>query len=132
MYLCHSWAMDMAVMAILFIELLELQFHLDPMIESVYIIGTCHFCLHFFFRRDFAVPLSHPLFDPAVPFIAIPLHLAHPAALTIPPPPSPPQIVPFSDYNPLEAVDSSSSTPDDGYTPADLGIANGYLSLESI
>ena len=89
--------MDQAVMAILFIEFLDLQFHIDSVIDSVYITGTCHFRLFFFFCRDFAVPLYHPLFDPAAPFIAIPLYMAHPVsppeAPAATPPTSPPQLV---------------------------------------
>ena len=93
MYPHHSQTMDQVVMAILFIEFLDLQFHIDPMIDSVYITGTCcldsmyitgtcRFHLYFVFHRDFVVPLSHPLFDPAAPFIAILLYMAH----LIPPP----------------------------------------------
>ena len=116
MYLHHSQTMDMAATAILFLKFLELQLHLDSVIDSLYITGTCHFCLYFFFHRDFTVPLSHLLFDPAAPFIAIPLHMTHPAASPAAPPvlrpASPPQVVPSlsSDGDPLETVDSSSSS----------------------
>ena len=82
--------MDMAVTIILFAELPELQFHYDPVIDSLYITATCRFRLYFFFSHDFAIPLFSPLFDPATPFLAIPLHMAHPAAPPIPPPASPP------------------------------------------
>ena len=90
MYLHYSQTMDMVATTILFIEFPELQFHLDPVIDSVYITGTYCFCLFFFFRRDFIVPLSHPLFNPIAPFIAIPVYIAHPAAPPVPPPASPP------------------------------------------
>ena len=78
--------MDMAVTAIIFTKLLEVQFHYDPMIDSLYITVTCHFRLYFFFCRDFAVPLFSPLFDPTAPFLAIPLYMAHLVA----PPAAPP------------------------------------------
>ena len=98
MYLHNSRTMDMATTSILFIEFPELLFHLDPVIDSVYITGTCHFRLYFFYRRDIVVPFSHPLFDLATPFIAIPIHMAHPATPPttppVPSPTSPPQIVP--------------------------------------
>ena len=129
-------------MGILFIELPNLQFHIDPMIDSVYITGTCRFRLYFFFHRDFAVPLFHLLFGPTVPFIVIPLHMAQPAPppvpLTATPPTSPPQVVPSlsldDDDDPLEVSASSpgsSFEPSDSYTPAELGVANGFLSLAS-
>ena len=113
------------------------------MIDSVYITGTCRFRLYFFFLRDFAVPLFHPLFDPATPFIAIPLHMAQPApSPTVIPPASPPQIVPSlsldDDDDPSETSTSSSgssSEPSDNYTPVELGMANGvpvfYTQLEA-
>ena len=69
---------------VLFIEFPEQHIHLDPFIDSVYISGSCHFRLYFFFHHNFAVPLIHPLFNPAAPHIAIPLYMAHPF-----PPPSP-------------------------------------------
>ena len=98
MYPHHSQTIDQAAMTILFIKFHDLQFHIDSVIDSVYITGTCRFRLCFFFRRDFAVPFSHPLFDPAAPFIVIPLYMAHP----VPPPAAPaatplalpPQLVP--------------------------------------
>ena len=68
------------------------------MIDSVYIIGTCRFHLYFFFSKDFTIPLSHPLFDPATLFIAIPLYMAHPVPPPVTPaatpPTSPSQVVP--------------------------------------
>ena len=136
--------MGMAVMAILFNEFPELQFHLDPVLDSVYITGTCHFCLYFFFHRDFAIPLSHPLFDPATAFIAIPLHMAHPVASAAAPPPaapmsppaSPPQVVSSlsAESCPLEEAASSSlsSAPGDDYVPTDPSMVNGFLSSKSI
>ena len=126
----------MAVTTILFVELLELQFHYDLVIDSLYITTTYHIRLYFFFRHDFAVPLFSPLFNPTAPFLAIPLYMAHPAALPVAPSVSPPQLVPSLSLNgdPLEIVDSSSSSsaPDDSYAATDLGMANGFLSLESI
>ena len=132
----------------LFIEFPELHIHLDPFIDSVYISGSCHFRLYFFFRRDFVVPLMHPLFDPiALYIVIIPLYMAHPfppppavAALATPSPPaSPPQQVPSislsEEEDPSKATSSSSSSssaPDSGYAPANAGMANGFLSLESI
>ena len=129
--------MDMAATAILYAELPELQFHYDPVIDSLYITATCHFHLYFFFRRGFAVPLFSPLFDPITPFLAIPLYMAHPAAPPVSPPTSPPQVVPSlsSDSDPSEIADSSSSSssaPSNSYALADVGMANGFLSLEPI
>ena len=134
-----------ATMGILFIEFPDLHIHLDPFIDSMYIIGSCRFRLYFFFHCDFAVPLTHPLFDPSPPYIAIPLYMAHP----FPPPPttavpvaaplasSPQQIPSISlseEEDPSKATSSSSSssTPSSGYAPADADMANGFLSLESI
>ena len=141
MYPCRSQALDQAAMAILFIEFLDLQFHIDPMIDSVYITGTCYFRLYFFFHRDFVIPFSHPLFDPAAPFIAIPLYMAHPvpplAAPVVTPPISSPQVVPSlspDDDDPSEVADSSSSSSsrlDDGYAPIEPGMAIGFSSLAS-
>ena len=131
-------------MRILFIEFLDLHFHMDPVIDSVYIAGSCRFCFYFFFHRDFAVPLTHPLFDPTAPYIAIPLYMAHlfPSSPTlapalIAPPVSLPQQVPSISVSveddPSEATSSSSSTvPGDDYASADASMANGFLSLESI
>ena len=94
MYPRHSQTMDQAATTILFIEFPDLQFHVNPVIDYVYITGTCHFHLYFFFHTDFSIPLSHPLFDPAAPFIAIPLYMAHPvpplATPAVTPPVSPP------------------------------------------
>ena len=117
-------------MSILFIEFPDLHFHLDLVIDSVYIAGSYRFHFYFFFCKDFAVPLSHPLFDPSAPYIAIPLYMAHPfppppppaaVAATIVPPASPPQQVPSislsDDDDPSEATSSSSSTAP-GETPA--------------
>ena len=91
--------MENAATCILFIELPNLHFHLDPVIDSVYIAGSCRFHFYFFFHRDFVVPLTHPLFDPTAPYIAIPLYMAHPfppplaaaAAALVVTPASPPQ-----------------------------------------
>ena len=129
--------MDLAVIAILFVELSELQFHYDLVIDSLYITATYRFRLYFFFHRDFTVSLFSPLFDLATPFLAILLYMAHPAAPPVSPPASPPQLAPSlsSDGDPLEIADSpssSSSAPNDDYALADPGMANGFLSLESI
>ena len=79
--------MKMDVTVVLFIEILDLQLHYDPMFDSLYIIITSHFRLYFFTRRDFVVPFFHPLFDSAAPYIASSLHMAHlaPPALASPP-----------------------------------------------
>ena len=69
--------MDQAVTTFLFIEFPDLEFHIDPVIDSVYIICTYRFRLYFFFRKDFGVPLSHPLFDLVAPFTAIPHYTGH-------------------------------------------------------
>ena len=133
-----------AAMSVLFIEFPELHIHLDPFIRSMYISGSCRFQLFFFFCRDFAVLLMHPLFDPIAPYIAIPLYMAHPfrppPAATAPtaPPASPPQQVPSislsEEEDPSEATSSSSSSsaPGSGYALVDAGMANGFLSSESI
>ena len=131
----------MAAMAILFIEFPKLQIYLDLVIDSVYITGNCHFHLYFFFHKDFAILLSHPLLDPTTLFIAIPLYMAHP---TLPPavPAAPPLTLPFQvvpslsldEDDPSEATDSSSglsSGPSDGYAPAEPSMANGLLSSDS-
>ena len=70
--------MENAVTGVLFIEFPDLHLHLDPVLEFVYITGSCHFYFYFFFSRDFAVPLTHPLFDPTAPYIAILIYMAHP------------------------------------------------------
>ena len=86
-------------------------------------------------RRDFVVPLFHPLFNLAAPYMTVSLQVAHPAppALT-----SPPQVVPSlsldDDEDPSEAVASShgsSSGPKDSYTLAEPDMANGFLSSAS-
>ena len=63
--------------------------------------------------------------------------MAHPAPPPATPPASPPQVVPFlspDDEDPSEASESSfdsSSRPNDDYTPAEPGMANGFLSSAS-
>ena len=141
MYPRHSQTMYQATTGILFIEFPDLQFHIDPVIGSVCITGTCHFRLYFLFRRDFAVHLSHSLFDFSVSFIAIPLHMAYPAPPPTPlgatRPTSPLQVVPFlspDDEDPSEASESSSSSsfgPSEDYTLAEPGMANRFLSSTS-
>ena len=92
--------MEHVVMGVLFIELPDLHFHLDPVVDSVYIAGSCRFLFYFFFLRDFTVPITHPLFDPSTPYIAIPLYMAHPfpppaaAVAPVVPPALAPQQVP--------------------------------------
>ena len=85
-------------MGILCIEFHDLQIHIDPVIDSIYITGICRFRLYFFFRKDFAISLFHPLFDPTTLFIAIPLHMAQPAPPLVAPattsPTLPSQVVP--------------------------------------
>ena len=134
----HSQTMEQAATDILFIEFPDLQFYIDLVIDSVYITGTYRFCLYFFFHRDFTVLLSHPLFDPTAPFIAIPLYMALPAPPPAPPmatpPTSPPQVVPsltLDNEDPSEASKLSSGLsfgPSDDYTLAEPGMANGFLS----
>ena len=122
-----------------FLEFPDVQLHYDPMFDSLYVIGSCRFCLYFFGRRDFSVLLFHP----SVPYFCILLHVAHPApppltpaAPTTPvasPPASPTQVVldlsPDSDSDPSEATDSpsSSSRPDTDYTLTEPGMANSFL-----
>ena len=126
--------------ATLFFEIPEMQLHYDPMYDSLYIVGSCHFRLYLFSNRNFAAPLFYPAFDLAAPYFAIPLHVAHPApppapaAPTAPPPASPPQVVPdillSPMSNPSEASESSSSSsgPSADYSLARPGMANGYLT----
>ena len=94
MYPRHSQTATVDATIVLFIEFLDLQLHYDPMFCSLYMTGTCRFCFYFFFHRDFVVPLFHPLFDLTTPYIAIALHVAHPApppaAHIATPPASPP------------------------------------------
>ena len=125
----------------LFIEFPDLQFHYDPMFNSLYITGACHFHLYFFACRDFAILLLfHPLFDPAAPYITISLQVAHPAPLAAAPPApaSPPQVVPsLSLDNDEDYFDASASShgssfgPNDSYTLAEPSMANGFLSSTS-
>ena len=87
----------MDVTTVLLLEIPDMQLHYDPMFDSLYIVGSCHFRLYLFSRRDFVIPLFHPTFDPSIPYFAIPLHVAHaappppPAALATTPPASPPR-----------------------------------------
>ena len=144
-FLHHSQIMENTATGILFIEFPDLDIHLDPFIDFVYIsAGSCRFRFYFFFRRDFAALLIHPLFDPSAPYIAIPPYMAHPfspppvAAAPVVPPASPPQQAPYilfsEEADPSEATSSSSSSfaPGVDYTPADASMANGFLSSESI
>ena len=135
----HSQTIGMDALAVLFLEIPNMQLHYDPMFDSLYIVSSCRFCVYFFGRRDFSVPLFYPAFDPSVPYSAIPLHMAHP---TPPPPPATPatasptslaQVIPnislSSESDPSEATDSpsSSSKPDVDYTSAGPGMANCFL-----
>ena len=120
----------MTVMVVLFAELLELQLHYNPVIDSLYITTTCRFHLYIFFRRDFAFPLFSPLFDLASPFLTIPPHIAYPAAPPaaplVSPPTSPPQVVP----SPLlsSKSDSSKEAPHPPH-PLPLTMATFQLTL---
>ena len=117
-------AVDMTV--VLFIEFPDLEVQYDTVFGSLYITGTCHFRFYFFTLRDFTVPLFHLQFDPAAPYIAIALHMAHLARLAPPattPPASPPQVIPAlpSESDPFEELPSSSSSssrPSADYIPA--------------
>ena len=135
----HFQIMENSVTGALFIEFPNLHFHLDPVLDSVYIAGSCRFHFYFFFSRDFVDPLTHPLFDPTAPYIAIPIYMA----LPFPPPTAAaaptasPQQVPSISFSeeedPSEAASSSSSSFAPGaYTAADASMANGFLSSESI
>ena len=116
----------------------DMQLHYDPMFDSLYIVGSCLFCLYLFSHRDFAIPLFHPAFNPSVPYFTISLHVAHPApppppaAPTATPPASPPQVLPnislSFESDPSKAIDSPSSSSglDTDYTPAGPSMANGY------
>ena len=130
----------METTATLFLEIPDLHLHYDPMYDSLYIVGSCHFRLYLFSNRDFAAPLFHPAFDPAAPYFGIPLHVAHPASLiapaapAVPIPASPLQAVPdvplSPESDPSEASGSSSSStgPSADYSPAGPGMANGYMT----
>ena len=142
MFSRHSQTLAMDTTAVLFLEIPNMQLHYDPMSDSLYIAGSCRFCLYLFSNRNFAVPLFHPAFDPAIPYFAFPLHVAHPApppALAAPatpvapPPMSPPQvarnILLNSESDPYEASGSSSSSGSNaGYSPVGPGMANGFLT----
>ena len=98
------------------------------------------FYLYLFSNRNFAAPLFHPVFDPAIPYFAIPLHVAHPApplapaAPAAPPPASPSQVVPNIPFSPMSDLSkasessSSSSGSDVCYSPVGPGMANDYLT----
>ena len=83
----HIQTLVMEATTVLFIEVPKMQFHYDPMFDSLYIVGFCRFRLYLFSHRDFGIPLFHPAFDPSVPYFAMPLYVAHPAP---PPPPAAP------------------------------------------
>ena len=127
-------------MATLFLEIPDIHLHYDPLYDSLYIVGSCHFRLYLFSNRDFAAPLFHPTFGPAAPYFAILLHVAHPApppapvAPAAPLPASPLQAVPdfplSPESNPSEASGSSSSSsgPSASYSSVGPGMANGYMT----
>ena len=112
--------------------------------QILYLIATFRVCLYVLFQRAFAAPIYGPFFDPAAPFMGVPLYMAHPDPITPhqarPPAAPPPPVHPESSKSdPLEMTcssSSSSSAPDDCYAPAGLGFAdlmpNGFLSLESV
>ena len=127
----------METTATLFLEIPDIHLHYDPMYDSLYIVGSCHFCLYLFSNRDFAAPLFHLTFDPAAPYFAISLHVAHPAPLPAPAAPlpaSPLQAVPDfplspeSDSSEASSSSSSSSGSSVDYSPAGPAMANGYLT----
>ena len=144
----HSQTMENAVTSVLFLEFPDLHFHLNPVLDSVYITGSYRFRFYFFFSIDFAIPLSHPLFDPTIPYVAISIYVAHPfsppaaaaavAVAPVSPPAASPQQAPSMSFSeeedPSKVASSSSSSfaPSSGYALADAGIANGFLSSKSI
>ena len=130
----------METTATLFVEIPDLELHYDPMYNSLYIVGSCHFRLYLLSNRDFNAPLFHPTFDLAAPYFVIPLHVAHlapplaPAAPTAPLQASPLQaVLDFSlglESDPSEASGSSSSSSGTAasYSPAEPGMVNGYMT----
>ena len=88
---------------------------------------------------EILLSLFYPLFDPAAPYIVIPLHVAHPAASVTPPAPaSPPEAGPSlsfdDDEDPFEASASShgsSFRPGNGHALAEPGMTNRFLSSAS-
>ena len=146
-FLHHSQTLVIDAMTVLFLEFPDMQLHYDPMFDSLYTVGSCHFHLYFFSHRDFAIPLFHPGFDPSIPYFAIPLHVAHPAppqppaapatlvAFPLAPPPQVVLVIPLGlQSDSFEPFDSpfSSSGPNAGYIPAGLSMANGYLSEQTL
>ena len=127
-----------AATGILFIEFPELHIHLDPFLDLVYILGSFHFRLYFFFCCDFAIPLymAHPF--PPLPTAAAPAAPVAPApavASLASPPQQVSSISLSEEEDSFEATSSSfslSSAPDYGYAPTDASIANEFLSSESI
>ena len=129
----------METTATLFVEIPDLELHYDPMYDSLYIVGSCHFRLYLFSNRDFVAPLFHPTFDLAAPYFAIPLRVVNPV-----PPPAPAGPAALLPVSPLQAVSdfsldperdpseassssSSSSGSAAGYSPARPSMANGYM-----
>ena len=132
MYPCHSQMAGIVTTIIFYAEVPEWQWHYDIALDSLYLMATICFRLYIFFHRAFATPVHSSLFDLAFPYLAIPVHLAHPLALA-PAPSQPVQQVPL-ESDPLEETDSSSSSSgasDDGYALADSSMANGFLPSES-
>ena len=127
----HSQIPEMDATIVLFVKIPDMQLHYDPIFNSLYIVGSCRFRIYFFCGRDFAVPLFDPAFDPSTPYIAFPLHVAHPAppaALLAAHPPGFPADPLDPESDPSEATGSSSSSGPDDYTPAGPGMANGYVT----
>ena len=127
----YSQIPEMEATTVLFVEIPDIQLYYDSMFHSLYIVGSCRFRIYFFSGRDFVVPLFHPVFDPSTPYIAFPLHIAHPS-----PPAAPLAALPLGfpadplnpESDPSEATGSSSSSGLDDYAPAETGIANDYVT----
>ena len=125
---------------VFYAEVPEWQCHYDLALDSLYLMAITWFRFYVFFRRAFAVLLYNPLFDPTTLYLVVPLYMAHldpiPPHQAYPPPP-PPQHAHqgSSESHPVELMDLSSSSSgalDDDYAPADSGMANGFLSSESV
>ena len=130
----------MATMIIFFAEVPEWQWHYDHALDSLYLMATPRFRLYVFFWWAFDVPLFSPLFDPTTTLLVVPLYMEHPEPIPLhqaPPPVAPTQSahqasLESDPFEWMESSSSSSSAPDDDYAPADFGMANGFLSSESV
>ena len=78
---------EMAAIIIFYVEVPEWQWHYDMALNSLYLIATTNFRLYIFFHKAFAAPVHSPLFDLTFPYLAVPVHLAHPPAPAPAPPP---------------------------------------------